>query len=492
MRAVRHFIGGRWIDQDSSPAPIPVTNPADGNTIASVPVADPSVVQRAVRAAAGAFETWRVTPVSRRVGYLFEYSEVVRRHEEELARLISEENGKSLDDSRAELKRTLENIQVACAMPSLMQGDTAVDASTGIDGSVLLLPRGVYGVIAPFNFPAMVPFWFIPYAIAAGDTVIVKPSEQAPLTMLRMAELLDDCGLPAGVLNIVNGDKATAEAVVDDPGISGISFVGSTAAARTVHARCAERGVRVQALGGAKNHLVAMPDARLDHVVRNMVTSCFGCAGQRCMAASVIVCVGKGTHDAVVSRFVDVAKEIVVADPLDDTVPDGSYVMGPVISAAARDRIVGLIGTGVEEGATLALDGRGPVVHGGAKGFFVGPTVLDGVEAGTTVHRTEIFGPVASIITVESLDAAIGVINGLDYGNGASIYTQDGWAARKFKMEAAAGMIGVNVGIPAPVAHLPFGGVNVSNMATIKAQSAESVRFFVETKTVTERYWEAE
>jgi malonate-semialdehyde dehydrogenase (acetylating)/methylmalonate-semialdehyde dehydrogenase len=375
-------------------------------------------------------------------------------------------------------------------MPALQQGTWASDVASGIDGSVLLLPRGVYAIVSPFNFPAMVPFWFAPYAIAAGNTLVVKPSEQVPLTINRIGELLGECGLPDGVFNIVHGDRSTAELVVDNQGVVGISFVGSTAAARAVHERAARRGVRVQALGGAKNHLVVMPDARLDQVVRNMVTSCFGCAGQRCMAASVIVCVGDEIHDEVLRRFVEVAKEIVVADPLDETIPEGSYVMGPVISQKSMERIVGLIGTGVEEGAALPLDGRNPEVHGDKKGFFVGPTVLDNVRPGSTAHKTEIFGPVASFITVKDLTEAIGVLNSLEYGNGASIYTQDGAAARKFKMEAAAGMIGINVGIPAPVAHLPFGGVKASILSDIKAQSAESIRFFVEAKTITERYWE--
>ena len=487
MRQVKHYIGGRWVPGANGTG-IPVTNPSTAETIASVPVASAAEVDQAVAGAAAAFAGWRRTPVTRRVSVLFRFSELLRTHEDELSRLISLENGKSLDDAVAELKRAQENVQVACAMPSLQQGVTATDASAGIDGSVLLLPRGVYAVIAPFNFPAMVPFWFVPYAIAAGNAVVVKPSEQTPLTMVRLAELFAEAGLPDGVLTIIHGDRSTAEHLIDHSGVCGVSFVGSTAAAKAVHVRAAGLGKRVQAMGGAKNHLVVMPDARLDQVVRNMVTSCYGCAGQRCMAASVIVCVSEEVHRKVLAEFIAVSREIVVADPLDVSVAKDAYLMGPVISAASRERIETLIATGAAEGATIALDGRHPRVHDGKAGFFVGPTVLDGVAPGSTAHRTEIFGPVASFITVRTLDEALAVVNSLDYGNGASIYTQDGGWARKFKLEAQAGMIGVNVGIPAPVAHLPFGGVKASLYSDIKAQSAEPVRFFVETKTITERY----
>jgi malonate-semialdehyde dehydrogenase (acetylating)/methylmalonate-semialdehyde dehydrogenase len=383
----------------------------------------------------------------------------------------------------------VENIEVACGMPILQQGDKVIGSSYDIDGEVLRLPLGVFGMIAPFNFPAMVPFWFAPYALATGNTYIVKPSEQVPMTMQAVTELIDQAGLPSGVFNIVNGDKTVSEALLDDPVVKGISFVGSTRVCRLVARKCAETNKRHQAMGSAKNHLVVMPDARINEAIRNMITSCYGCAGQRCMAASAIVCVGDEVNRIVTEQFVKASKEVVVADPLDPKVADLDVVMGPVISAKAKERILGLIEDGMKEGATLALDGRNIKVPGAEAGHFIGPTVFTNVKPGMKIHATEIFGPVVVILKADSLDEAIEIINNHEYGNGASIYTQNGYYARRFKLETNAGMIGINIGIPAPVAYLPFGGMKSSQFADIKTQGKAVINFFTEDKIITERYW---
>lgn len=485
---VRNYIDGKWIAPGTDRG-LDVENPATGEIIGRVPLSTGEDVRSAVRAAAGAFRSWKNVPASRRTEYLHVLLDLFRRHEDEITRILVRENGKSIPDSSAELKRTIENVETACAMPVLQQGDKAIGCSTGIDGEVMYLPKGVFAMIAPFNFPAMVPFWFLPYAIAAGNTFILKPSEQVPLTMARIAELIHETGLPAGVFNLVNGDREVAEALLDAEEVAGVSLVGSSKTAAAVRVRAARSNKRVQAMGGAKNHLVVMPDARVDQVVRNMVTSCFGCAGQRCMAASAIVCVGDSTYRTICRDFVAAAKKVIVADPLDPAMENEPMVMGPVISAAAKTRILGMIETGISEGAKLALDGRECTVHGKPNGHYVGPTVFVDVPRDSKVHRTEIFGPVVVILKADSLDDAIGIINSGEYGNGASIYTQDGYAARRFKLEADAGMIGVNVGIPAPVAYLPFGGMKGSQFSDIKAQGKSVIRFFTEEKIITERYW---
>jgi malonate-semialdehyde dehydrogenase (acetylating)/methylmalonate-semialdehyde dehydrogenase len=375
-------------------------------------------------------------------------------------------------------------------MPILQQGDKLIGAAPGIDGETIRLPRGVHAVIAPFNFPAMVPFWFLPYAVATGNTVVVKPSELVPRTMDLLAEMLAETDLPPGVVNIVHGSAEAAEALIDDERVVGVSMVGSSKVARSVASRCAAAGKRFQAMGGAKNHLVVMPDAKLDEVVRNMVTSCYGCAGQRCMAASAVVAVGDATYREVCERFVQASEDVIVADPLDPAVADEPIVMGPVISAKAKQFILDMIERGVREGATLAYDRRNVDVPGGDRGHYVGPVVLTDVKPGMQVHQTEIFGPVVVILRAQSLDEAIGIINDHPYGNGASIYTQNGYWARRFKIETLAGMIGINVGIPAPVAFLPFGGMKQSLFSGVKAQGKSVVDFFTEEKVITERYWD--
>ncbi len=488
IRELRNYVDGAW-NEPAGRDVLDVENPSTGGTIARVPLSSAADLDAAVAAARAAFPAWSTTPVDKRVAPLFRLASLIRDNRETLARQITEENGKSLPDARAEVDRTLENVETACGMPILQQGDKLIGAAPDIDGEVVRLPIGVFAMIAPFNFPAMVPFWFIPYAVATGNTFVVKPSEQVPCTLQILAEYIDRCGFPKGVFNLVNGDRRVAEAIVAHPGVAGVSVVGRTATAQAIAEACVRTNKRFQAMGGAKNHLVVMPDARMDEAIRNMITSGYGCAGQRCMASSAIVCVGDETYRRVIDRFVRASSEVVVADPLDPRVADRPMVMGPVISAKAKEFILSMIDTGIKEGAKLALDGRGVKVQGREEGHYIGPTVFTEVRSGMSVHRTEIFGPVQVILKAADLDEAISVVNDHPYGNGASIYTQNGYYARKFKLEALAGMIGVNVGIPAPVAYLPFGGMKASQFSHIKAQGRATVAFFTEDKIVTERYW---
>jgi len=488
VHKLQNFVNGTWVDPAGA-SYLDVENPSTGEVIAQVPLTPREETDRAIDFAYQAYLSWKNVPVSRRVSYLFKLQVLLTENEEKISRILVEEMGKSLPDARAEMKRVFENVEVACGMPVIQQGDKLIGASFEMDAEVIRLPMGVFTMIAPFNFPAMVPFWFLPYAIATGNTFVVKASKQVPGTMNLIAELIEQTGLPAGVFTLINGDRTVADAFMEHPKVSGVSLVGSTPTCRLVAKKCAEKGKRFQAMGGAKNHLVVMPDARLSEVVRNMITSCFGCAGQRCMAAAAIVCVGDETYDQVSRQFVEAAHEVITTNPLDPSVADESMVMGPVISKKAKEFILGMIDTGVKEGAKLLLDGRKLEVKNYEKGHFVGPTVFGEVKPGMKIHETEIFGPVVTILKAGSLDEAIKIINDHQYGNGASIYTQSGYYARKFKVEAQAGMIGVNVGIPAPVAYLPFGGMKNSQFADIKAQGKAIVNFYTEDKIITERFW---
>ncbi len=485
---LKNYVSGRWVEAERTGV-LPVENPSNGAILAQVPLSTTAEANRAIEAASAAFPDWSRASASRRVEPLFRLLERLRAEEEALARSIAQENGKSLPDARAEMKRLIENCEVACGMPVLQQGDKLTGASEGIDGEVLRVPLGVFAMAAPFNFPGMVPFWFLPYAIASGNTFVLKPSEQVPLTMQRITGFMHEAGFPAGVFNLVHGDRTVVEAFTDHPAVKGVSVVGSSRTARAVAERCVRNGKRFQAMGGAKNHLVVMPDARIDEAVRNMISSCFGCAGQRCMAASAIVAVGHETYRAMQEQLVSACAKVVLADPLDPKVASEPMVLGPVISAKAREFIHGMIATGVSEGAKLLVDGRGAAPAGGERGHFIGPTVFGEVQPGSAIHRTEIFGPVVVLLRAGSFEEALRIVNGGEYGNGASIYTQSGYWARRFKLEADCGMIGVNVGIPAPVAYLPFGGMKASLYSDIKAQGKAVIQFFTESKIVTERFW---
>jgi len=464
-------------------------NPSTGEILAKTPLSTPAEANRAVEAAYEAYQSWRNLPVARRVKPLYKLVDLLRQNEDKIVRVLVSEMGKSIPDAAAEMKRAYENIEVACGMPVLQQGDKLIGASFGIDGEVMRLPLGVFAMVAPFNFPAMVPFWFLPYALATGNTFIVKASERVPLTMELITEYIGQCGFPPGVFNLVNGDKIAVETFIDNPKVKGVSVVGSSKTCKIIAEKCAGANKRFQAMGSAKNHLVAMPDANIKEMIRNMITSCYGCAGQRCMAASAIVAVGDEMYKKVCEKFVNASKEVIVANPLDPQVADEPMVMGPVISAERKKFILEMIERGIKEGATLALDGRDLVVPGCEKGHFIGPTVFTDVKPGMEIHKTEIFGPVEVILKADTIDEAINIINEHQYGNGASIYTQSGYWARKFKLETECGMIGINIGIPAPVASLPFGGMKISQYSDIKAQGKAIINFFTEDKIITERYW---
>jgi malonate-semialdehyde dehydrogenase (acetylating) / methylmalonate-semialdehyde dehydrogenase len=488
VKKLLNYVNGQWVEPEAS-GYIDVENPSTGEVLAQVPLSTKEEVNRAIDAAAAAFPAWSATPVARRVQYLYKLANILREHEDEISDVLVREMGKSIPDARAEMKRVFENCEAACSMPMLQQGEKLIGASVDIDGEVIRLPIGPFAMIAPFNFPAMVPFWFVPYAIATGNTYLVKASKQVPMTMQLITKFIDECGLPPGVFSLINGDRVVADAFMNSPKIKGVSLVGATHTCKIVAENCARTNKRFQAMGAAKNHLVAMPDAKMDEVIRNMVTSCYGCAGQRCMASSAIVGVGEATYKEICEKFIAASREVLVANPLDPKVADEGMVMGPVISAKAKSFILDMIDQGVKEGATLALDGRDITIPGCENGHFIGPTVFTDVKPGMVIHQTEIFGPVVVILKADTLDEAIKIINDHEYGNGASIYTQNGYYTRKFKLEVECGMIGVNVGIPAPVAYLPFGGMKASQFADIKAQGKAIINFFTEDKIITERYW---
>lgn len=367
MKDLKNYIAGKWVDADNE-GWLEVENPSTGEILARNPLSTAAEADRAIAAAAEAYPAWSQTPVSRRVQPLYKLTERIRAREEEIARVLVAEMGKSMTDARAEMKRTLENCETACGMPVLQQGDKLIGCSFGIDGEVIRVPLGVFTLIAPFNFPAMVPFWFIPYALATGNTFVAKPSPRVPMTMQLLTELIAQSGFPPGVFNLVNGDRSVADAFMDNPQVKGVSMVGSTATCRIIAGRCAKSNKRFQAMGSAKNHLVVMPDARMEEVVRNMVTSCFGCAGQRCMASSAIIAVGDNTYKTIGDLFIEDSKKVILGNPLDPRFIDEPMLMGPVISAKAKEFIHRMIDTGVREGAVLALDGRGVTVPGCEKG----------------------------------------------------------------------------------------------------------------------------
>lgn len=483
MQALKNYIAGQWVE--SAGALKDVYNPSNGELIGQVPLSPQSEMDAAIDAAQEAFCSWRLTPVSVRVSYLFKFYQLLQEDLPEISRLISIEGGKNKADSDAEIKRMMQNVECACGAPMLLAGEKLMDiASGGMDGEVIRQPLGVFGIIAPFNFPGMVPFWFMPYALAAGDTLVIKPSEQVPLTMQRIFTLIDKLGLPAGVINMVNGDKDTAAPLLENPKVKGVSFVGNTATAKKIAMACAANNKRFQALGSAKNHTIVMPDADLDRVVKALLTSCFGCAGQRCMATSLVVAMPE-VYDELVAKFVEAAKGVVAGDALS---PDTD--MGPVISAAAKERILGLIEKGIADGAELLLDGRNLQLPAPLdKGHFVGATIFGNVTKDMAIYQEEIFGPVVGVMKAANLDEALALIRDCRFGNGASIFTQNGYWARQFQQNASAGMLGINVGIPAPVAYFPFGGEKESIYGDVKAQGRDVFDFMTQRKVVTTRFF---
>jgi len=446
-----------------------------------VPLSSGADLDAAVAAARAALPEWRAVSVIERARRLFTLRQSLDARREDLARSVTTEMGKTIGDARAEVARMIEMVEAACAIPTTMQGRILEDVSRNVDAETVRQPVGVCAAIVPFNFPAMVPFWFLPFAIACGNSFILKPSEQVPLTQQIAFELLDELDLPPGVVNLVNGGREIVEGILDHPGIDAVSFVGSAPVARIVYERAAKAGKRVQALGGAKNHMVVLPDAVIDKTVDGIIGSAFGAAGQRCMAGSVVVTVGEA-HDKLMPPLRDAAANLRVGDGLDEDTQ-----LGPVVSEQAKERIVGAIARGVEQGADLALDGRGPEED--SAGCFLGATILDGVEPDSDAVREEIFGPVLSVIAVDSLDDAIDTVNRSRFGNGVSIFTESGASVRRFRHEVQAGMVGVNIGVAAPVAFFPFSGWKDSFLGDLHAHGTDAVDFYTRKKTVTSRWF---
>jgi malonate-semialdehyde dehydrogenase (acetylating)/methylmalonate-semialdehyde dehydrogenase len=477
-----NFIGGRWVPSRAAES-LAVHNPATGAVIARTPLSTSEDLAAAVEAARRAFPAWRDTAWPARARPLYKFRALLEEHFEELARIVTTEHGKTLDESRGSVRRGIECVEVACGAPSLSMGYGQENISAGIDCQVIRQPLGVCAAIAPFNFPAMVPLWFLPFGVATGNTFIVKPSEQVPLSQKRIFELLEQCDLPPGVVNLVNGGRELVEAICDHKDIRAVSFVGSTPVARAVHQRATHSGKRVQALGGAKNFVVVMPDADLDRAIPVITESFYGCAGERCLAGSVLVPVGEA-HGEARDRIVASARSLKVGDGA-----DAGVAMGPVISAKHRERVTGYIDRGVSEGADLLLDGRPLRVPGREDGYFVGPTVFDRVSPGMTIGREEIFGPVASITPVKTLAEAIDVMLAHPNANATSIFTSSGKAAREFARLASASMVGVNIGVAAPMAYFPFGGAKDSFFGDLKVHGRDAFEFYTDKKVTISRWF---
>jgi malonate-semialdehyde dehydrogenase (acetylating)/methylmalonate-semialdehyde dehydrogenase len=473
-----NFVGGAWRTAAAAES-APVVNPATGELLARVPMSSPADTAAAIEAAVAAFPAWRRTPVGDRVQYLFKLKNLLEEHFDTLARTITLECGKTLNESRGEMRRAIENVEIACGAPILMQGYNTEDIAAGIDETMIRQPMGVAAVIAPFNFPGMIPFWFFPYAIACGNTCIVKPSERVPLTMYRVAELAASTGLPNGVLNVVNGSAAAVETLLDHPAVRSISFVGSTPVARRLYARASANGKRVQCQGGAKNAVVVLPDCDLEMTTRIVADSAFGCAGQRCLAASLAIAVGEADREFP-EAIAEAARRRVVGNGLDEGVE-----MGPVITPESKARIEGLIGKGISEGAAAIVDGRKAAF---AKGNFLRPTVLAGLPAEGEIAATEVFGPVLGVLRANTIEDAVRLINSGRYGNMACLFTSSGAAARQFRYEAEVGNVGVNVGVAAPIASFPFSGWKESFFGDLHGQGRDAFQFFTQEKVVVERW----
>jgi malonate-semialdehyde dehydrogenase (acetylating)/methylmalonate-semialdehyde dehydrogenase len=476
-----NYLGGTWQKQ-SGRETLDVRNPATGETLARVPLSAAEDVNRVVASALAAFDGWRRTPPTDRIQYLFKFKQLLEADFEEIARTITMEAGKTLTEARGEVRRGIENVEVATGIPSLAMGYNVEDIASGIDEIMIRQPLGVVAAITPFNFPGMIPLWFLPYAIACGNCFILKPSERVPMTMQRVFALLDRLGLPPGVVSLVNGGKETVDALLDHPDIRAISFVGSSPIARYVYSRAAASGKRVQCQGGAKYPVVVMPDADVEMSVKLTMDSAFGCAGQRCLATSVAVPVGEA-RNTFTPRLLEAAAKRRVGYGL-----DADTEMGPVITAESRQRIEGLVKRGEAEGAKILVDGRGSKVKGYEQGHFVSPTVLELSSPAGELATTEIFGPVLSVSPVKTLDDAIEAINASAFGNMSCIFTASGAAARKFRYEVKTGNVGVNIGVAAPMAFFPFSGWKGSFFGDLHAQGRDAIEFYTDKKIVVERW----
>lgn len=481
-RLLRNYVHGQW-QEVAGAETLEVRNPATGAVLARVPLSTTADVDRAAAAARAAFPGWRATPVLERARYLFKFRDLLEEHLEELALILVDEVGKALPDARAEIRRSIEMVEVATGMPSLMMGSNLEDISRGIDCDSVRQPIGVFAAIAPYNFPAMVPMWFLPFAIAAGNTFILKPSEQVPLSAIRAFELLDQVGLPPGVVNLVHGAREAVNGLLHNKEINGISFVGSAATAKYVYATAAANGKRVQALGGAKNHLVVMADCELERTLDAINSSAFGAAGQRCLAGSVVVAVGEA-YEPLKAGLLRTAAALKVQDGhREDT------DVGPVVSQTHKGKVADWIQKGVDEGADLILDGRKAEAAGNGDGCFLGPSIFDNVTPNMEIAKEEIFGPVLAIVRAKDLDEALTIINASRYGNATSIFTTSGKAVRQFKYSVQAGMIGVNIGVAAPMAFFTFTGWKDSFFGDLHAHGSDAIQFFTEKKVIISRWF---
>jgi malonate-semialdehyde dehydrogenase (acetylating)/methylmalonate-semialdehyde dehydrogenase len=481
MTTILNYIDGKWIEPKAA-SYVDVINPATGNLITRTPLCGAAEVDAAAQAAASALPSWRRTPVQERVQYLFRLRELLKANLDEISRTITDEAGKTFDESKAEMIRAIENVEIACGMPMLGKGEIVEDIAPGIDEIMLRQPVGVCATVAPFNFPGMIPFWYVPYAVACGNTYVMKPSEKVPVTMQLIFRLFEQAGFPKSVINLVNGAKEAVDAILDHPLIRAVTFVGSTATAKYLYARASANGKRVQAQGGAKNPVIILPDADMEMATKIVADSAFGCAGQRCLAVSVAVTVAEA-RNTFTEMICDAATSRVVGYGLDEGVQ-----MGPVINTASRQRIEQLIGAGKEEGAGLPVDGRNPRIKGYECGSFVRPTIMTDVPRGGQVARTEVFGPVLGLIHVDTIEEAIELANGGAYGNQASLFTSSGSAARKFRYEVQAGNVGINIGVAAPMAFFPFSGWKESFFGDMHGQGMDAVEFFTQKKVVVERW----
>jgi malonate-semialdehyde dehydrogenase (acetylating) / methylmalonate-semialdehyde dehydrogenase len=480
---VKNYVGGSWVDSLGRES-AEVANPATGEKLGAVPMGTAGDVDAAVKAGQEAFKTWSQVPVAARARTLFDLRNVMEKHFDELCELCTQEHGKTFEESKGDVRRGIDNVETAAGMPSLMMGQALEQIATGIDCVSVRQPMGVFAVIAPYNFPSMVPFWFLPYAIATGNTVVVKPSEQVPLSQVRLFQLIhDEVKLPPGLVNLVHGAKDVVNGILEHPEIAGVSFVGSTGVARHVYERCGATGKRVQALGGAKNFTVVTDDCDWEKSIPNIVESAFGCAGQRCLATSVVVGVGDA-YGKLKAELVEHAKKITVGYGMEPGVG-----MGPLISAKHRERVAGYIEKGIKEGAELLLDGRKPTVKGSHKGHFLGPTIFNKVSPSMAIATEEIFGPVLCVIEAKTLDLAIAMAKAHPFANAASIYTSNGASARRFAKEIDASMVGVNIGVAAPMAYFAFGGNKQSFFGDLKAHGRDSVAFYTQNKTSIQRWW---
>ncbi|MFW9918855.1 MAG: CoA-acylating methylmalonate-semialdehyde dehydrogenase [Candidatus Thorarchaeota archaeon] len=479
---VKNYINGKWVESKSKETS-DVVNPATGEVIAKTPMSTVEETQQAVEAAKTAFRRWRATPAMTRVRYLNRIGNAYEEHFEELSKILTEEQGKALDESRGEYRRTIENIECATSIPSLQMGYNAEDIAAGIDEKVIKQPLGVFFCIAPFNFPGMVPTWFWPFAIGTGNTYIVKPSPQVPLSQVRQFEIIHDLGLPKGVLNMVHGGADVANTLIESPDTIGVSFVGSTHVGKLVYKKAGEYGKRAQVQGGAKNFLTVMPDADLERAVPAIITSFYGCSGQRCLAGGVLLAVGD-IYEPLKQAIVEASKQLSVGNGLEEGIQ-----MGPMASKHGMDHTLRLIESGIQEGAELILDGRGLKVPEYPNGFFIGPTVFDKVKPNMKIATEEIFGPVIPIVQVKDLEEAIELIHANRYGNASSVFTTSGSVAREYAYKVKAGNIGINIGVAAPIATFPFSGMKDSFLGDLHGQGRDAVDFFTENKVVIERWF---